>query len=334
MRKGHFTVRKHIVAFVRRRAAFRKVMHVLKRRHGSVMSDIARNSADPDIQSDVADSLREEDVEPQQGAENDTIDSADDQNEITFGAQVEDSTDDAGSRIDTPQGNPGKHTVQSGMGTLCEIMSKSTITRGKHLQPSRELRDISTNVNFRPRTCSAVVAVFNTAELLEMILLKLSPGYLFTTAQLTCRGFKSSLEGSPAFQRSMQSATRGVYLTTSFAWVLTPKCMRLSVNFTDAIGRAKFRFDFTSGLSFGRHRCIESFRRLAVSDRMPQMVEITYSKRGVTARFPYRTLSITSRDASGRITFRQIFDAVHLAAPAGREVKSLSLRLIVWGSLR
>ena len=167
-----------------------------------------------------------------------------------------------------------------------------------------------------------------------MILLKLPHGYLFTTAQLTCRGFKSSLEGSPAFQRSMQSVTRGVYFTTHFAWGVTPKCMRLSVNFSDAIGHTKFYFNFTRGLSFGRHRGSESFRRLAVSDRMLQMVQIMYSKRGVTVGFPYRTLSITSRDSGGRITFRQIFDAVHLAAPAGREVKSLSLRLIVWGSLR
>ena len=134
------------------------------------MSDTTSNGADS---GDRSIDLQEENTEPQQEDKSNARDSTDvdDQNEITFGPQTEDSIDDAGSRVDTPRGHLGKDMVRSGIGVLSKIIDKGKIAHRKHLK-NKKLRDkqpcavVSTNVKFPLHTCPVVVDVFNTAELL------------------------------------------------------------------------------------------------------------------------------------------------------------------------
>ncbi|KAM0705889.1 hypothetical protein Q7P35_007249 [Cladosporium inversicolor] len=186
----------------------------------------------------------------------------------------------------------------------------------------------SNNVKFKLTTIhvppASMQRVFNTAELLEMILLVLTPEHLFFKALFTCRGFKAAMEASPACQRSMKAVARGAHFTRSFA------------------GRLIFRLTFTD-LSFQRHLFREGFRRLAVSDTLPQRIEVIWFEgdsvddgHGCACyrngwygcicerkADPSRMIWMSSMSATGRherITFGRIFDAVARRVPVGKRV--------------
>jgi hypothetical protein len=195
-------------------------------------------------------------------------------------------------------------------------------------------------ITFSHPTPDAVRRVFNTAELLEMILLYLPPGYLYAKAQLACRGFKNAMQASPTFQRLLAGATRGVYSTPSFAWGIPLKCFDSHY----AVGeRLVLRLTFTD-LSFERHLFCERFRRFPVSDTAPLRLEVLWYEgeemENLLARCescgsvgyqcgclikisPNRMVYMSSKTTAGqheRITFGRIFDAVARRVPVGVQV--------------
>jgi hypothetical protein len=211
----------------------------------------------------------------------------------------------------------------------------------KHLHSeSRNRAAITTNatITFSHAPPDAVWRVFHTAELLEMILLLLPIGYLYTTAQLTCHGFKTAMEASPTFQRSIAAATRGIRPSSnqSFAWGVRPKCMRF--HYATA-GRVVFQLTFTD-LSFTRHLFKEHFRQMAVSDTLPLRIEVLwYEGDGVDNRLcecgrrahlnqmVYMSSMSAVARRHKRITFGKVFDAVARRVPVGRRVGGMALVL-------
>jgi hypothetical protein len=261
----------------------------------------------------------------------DTTDAID-QDEATNDSQEEGSADDAS--LDTPPDDVSEYEWvpldelsvyedQSDLGFVSTFVKRRRITRKEHAVYRRfhntSLRAVSTNVKFSSRTPTAVVKVFNTTELLEMILVKLKPAHVFTKAQLTCRGLMACMETSPVFQRSMRFATLGYCLNCDFAWRVKPKCMR--VHYQAYIGRLVFALDFTE-LSLERHRAIESFRRIAISNVIPQTVDVVWREGG-----SLHMVRLFTRQGE-KVTFGRIFDAVAARIPARFRVARLSLHLM------
>jgi hypothetical protein len=195
-------------------------------------------------------------------------------------------------------------------------------------------------VAFSHPTPDAVRRVFNTAELLEMILLYLPPGYLYAKAQLTCRGFKNAMQASPTFQRLLAGATRGVYSTPSFAWGMPLKCLDSHY----AVGeRLVLRLTFTD-LSFERHLFCERFCRFSISDTTPLRIvvlwyegeemenllaqcescgSVGYECGCLIKISPNRMVYMSSKTTAEqheRISFGRILDAVARRVPLGVKV--------------
>jgi len=259
-------------------------------------------------------------------------------------------------RIDTPLQNQDptnpppprtRDAITSDLALLSLLLRSNRVSIKDYmayhkLQYTRlSVASINSNINFRHVASSAVQEVFNTAELLEMILLALPTGYLYARAQLACRGFKNAMEASPEFQRRMAVAMRGVDPNPSFAWSVAPKCM----DFHYAVkGRAVFKFTFTE-LSCERHLFMERFRRLAISDTTPQRLEVLwyecedfYEHREFEEALWTRMIWISSMSATGSrdgwVTFGSVFDEVARRVPVGRSVGGMLLFLRVGGEAR
>jgi hypothetical protein len=202
----------------------------------------------------------------------------------------------------------------------------------QRLQYTRLSVALSSNINFTLTASgeivpAAVQEVFNIPELLEMILLYLRPNLLYSKVQLSCRGFKTSMESSPTFQRRLAIATtRGAPPNWPLLWSVQPRCMRFLYALT---GRVAFKLTFKH-LSFEKHLFKERFRQLAVSDTLPQRIEVLWYEKGqklVPDIEPHATgfwlnldqmIWMSSEVAAGRherITFGRIFDEVARRVP-------------------
>ena len=229
--------------------------------------------------------------------------------------------------INTPQQHSPKRESLSDLDILLTLLKSGRITRKDYvvykILHNRQLTATSNVIlsdfaDKRPLP-NATSKVFNTPELLEMILLRLKPAHFLTKAQLTCRGFKRSMDSSPAFRRCMTVATRGIDPDWDFTWSIAPKCMSFHYNVT---GRVVFKLDFTN-LSFERYRAIESFRKLCVSDALPQKFQVLWLDDSTS---PGQMIRIHTEECEN-IAFGQIFDAVAARIPAGRTVGDSALFL-------
>lgn len=150
--------------------------------------------------------------------------------------------------------------------------------------------------------------VFNTAELLEQILLELRPGFLLQNAQKVCRGFKESIDGSPTFRKRTVFAfhvsddpSPDDQYAVKLSYGLVPKYLReYPCPFL-----YKFRFIFSEDTRiFENYKAMERFRTLRVFDRVPQVLEVYWHRCS-----PYSSVDWTIEDKDA-ITFGEIFDMV------------------------
>jgi hypothetical protein len=175
-------------------------------------------------------------------------------------------------------------------------------------------------------TSSATSQVFNSRELLEMILLDVKSGDLFANVRRTCRGLKNSIETSETLSQRPVFATRRAagFERRFLRWDVVPKCMDFQY---ETPGRRAFKLVFTE-LSFEKHRSNESFRKLCVSEMMPQRIEVVWHEgESAAGGQGNEMIWMKSSDGGKPITFGQIFDAVAESVPVSWKVGGLSLFL-------
>ncbi|GAB7328415.1 hypothetical protein MBLNU13_g00386t1 [Cladosporium sp. NU13] len=239
-------------------------------------------------------------------------------------------------RNDTPLQTPTPHKTSSDRAILTLLLVSGQITQAeymayKYIHSKNKTRHTNpfaatanTTVKFSRLPPDAVWRVLNTPELLEMILLRLGPAHVLTSVQLTCRGFKPSVENSPEFQCSIATATRDGFPHQLFAWNIAPRCMHYHYTVS---GRLVFSLTFST-LPFDQYLFMKGFRRLPVSDMLPQRIEVLWYY-GKWSEGSWHTLGgsmvwLGSRGGN-RLTFGQIFDAVARNVPDGRQLGVISL---------
>jgi hypothetical protein len=237
------------------------------------------------------------------------------------------ATDSTPSRRDSAM-----HSSSSDLDLLMTLCATGRVTRKEYLV-YRKLYDERklSKITFHPITTShpnlsAVSKVFNNREFLEMILLNVKSGDLFMNVQRTCRGLKNSIETSETLcRRPIFAMRRTIGFQRRFLrWDVVPKCMSFQY---ETPGRLAFKLGFTE-LSFERHRCNESFRRLCVSELMPQRIEVLWREEVTSAGGQGNEMIWMKSVEGGKpINFGQIFDAVAERVSVGKKVGGLSLFL-------
>lgn len=221
------------------------------------------------------------------------------------------------------------HTATSDLDILSTLFTSGRITRREYMvyknRYNQRLFATYNGITFKATKlrpiCSTTSKVLNTPELLEMILLYLPPGHLMKKAQLTCREFKRSMEGSPSIRNSMAFAM--LLDKRHLTWNIAPKCMYLHYQLPD---RLSFKLVFEE-ISFERHRSMETFRKLCVCDETPQRVEVLWRDLAAAPDSAPPPLLWMSANEGMPITFGQVLDAVAALIPAGCKVQELSLCL-------
>ena len=233
-------------------------------------------------------------------------------------------------QITAPHKTPGDRAILTlllvtGQITQAEYMAYKYIhSKDKTRHTNSFAATANTTVGFSRLPPDSVWRVLNTPKLLEMILLQLGLAYILTTVQLTCRGFKTSIENSPEFQRRIATATRDGFPDRLFEWNIAPRCMHYHYAVS---GRLVFKLIFST-VPFDRYLFMEGFRRLPVSEMLPQRIEVLWYD-GKWSGGLWHTLGsgmvwLGSRGENG-LTFGEIFDAVARNVPGGRQVGIISL---------
>jgi hypothetical protein len=237
------------------------------------------------------------------------------------------TTDSTPSRRDSAM-----HSSSSELDLLMTLFTTGRVTRKEYLvyrklYDERKLSKITFHPNATSRsTPSAVSKIFNSRELLEMILLNVKSGDLFMNVRRTCRGLKNSIEISETLcQRPIFAMRRTIGFERRFLrWDVVPKCMNFQY---ETPGRLAFKLVFTQ-LSFKRHKCNESFRKLCVSELMPQRIEVLWHEEATSAGGQGNEMIwMKSAEGGKPISFGQIFDAVAERVSVGKKVGALSLFL-------
>jgi hypothetical protein len=244
-----------------------------------------------------------------------------------------DSDAGTGAEHSTPsRRDSAMHSSSSDLDLLMTLCATGRITRKEYLV-YRKLYDEKklSKITFHPITSShsnlsTVSKIFNSREFLEAILLNVKSGDLFMNVRRTCRGLKNSIDTSETLcQRPIFAMRRTVGFERRFLrWDVVPKCMVFQY---ETPGRLAFELVFT-GLSFEKHRYNESFRKLCVSELMPQRIEVLWHEE-VSSADGQGNEMIWMKSAEGGkpINFGQIFDAVAERVSVGKKVGALSLFL-------
>lgn len=155
--------------------------------------------------------------------------------------------------------------------------------------------------------------VFNTPELLEQILLELKPGFILTTAQIVCRGFKQSMDSSPSFSKRRSFAIqidfdvdeaaliRGV---PSYQVNLRPRWI-CQLEDNEHNRQFNFLLEYTHP-SFEKLAAMEGLRRLRVFDEAPPVIRVQWKPN----RSGLKDIIMRTNEGGSDYTFGQIFDAV------------------------
>jgi hypothetical protein len=123
--------------------------------------------------------------------------------------------------------------------------------------------------------------VFNIPELLEQILLNLKTSFLIKKAMLVCRGFKQSLDGSPAFKKRSSFAFRINYDFDDVAAAKGIPCFYVNLRpkwmprLYQTPTKSTVEFSFQGSTPWFRMLAqTEDLRRLRVFEKMPALVMV------------------------------------------------------------
>jgi hypothetical protein len=155
--------------------------------------------------------------------------------------------------------------------------------------------------------------VFNTPELLEMILLNLEPGFILKRAQLACRGFKQSMDSSPSFSKRRSFAFQNDSDGDEAALISGVPSYRVNLRpgwicqIEENEEHNQFNFLFGDNHpSFEKLAAMEGLRRLRVFDEAPPRIMVQWKPRCGGPRY----ISMETNEGGSDYTFGQVFDAV------------------------
>lgn len=141
----------------------------------------------------------------------------------------------------------------------------STVLIKTVIPPGIVLGERARRLRLTQRSMEAASTVFDTAELLELILSNLRLNDLFFRVPLTCRGFKNSVYSSPSIRKGISGATAlDFHLPKTWCTSdenLWSRC--LTVTLGGHITTLKFDF---SELSYGKPQASSSFRSVRLSE--------------------------------------------------------------------
>jgi hypothetical protein len=165
--------------------------------------------------------------------------------------------------------------------------------------------------------------VLNIPELLEQILLNLKTSFLIKKAMLVCRGFKQSLDGSPAFKKRSSFAFRinfdPGHAIPAFYVNIRPKWMPRLYN-TPRKDTVEFSFQ-GSVPWFNVLAATEGLRRLRVFEKMPPMIWIGWKAKGGRQNVGRALLLEDGLE----MTFGHVFDALATDIPLRGAVDSVEI---------
>jgi hypothetical protein len=165
--------------------------------------------------------------------------------------------------------------------------------------------------------------VLNFPELLEQILLNMKTSFLIKKAMLVCRGFKQSLDGSPAFKKRSSFAFRINFdlghAIPAFYVNIRPKWMP---RLYDTPRKDTVEFSFQGSIPwFNILAATEGLRRLRVFEKMPPLIWVGWKAKG-------------GRQNVGRVmlledglemTFGHVFDALATDIPLRGAIESVDI---------
>jgi hypothetical protein len=155
--------------------------------------------------------------------------------------------------------------------------------------------------------------VFNVPELLEQTLLHLETYFIIRTAQNVCRGFKQSMDPSPAFRKRRNFAFHIVCVDDEdteqkdrWAYFLHTASRPMSMNHRfEASNTLRLYFPMDNA-AFQKDTATESFRRLRVFDKRPQRITFDW----IVTDPSFQDGIWEVKDEDSEITFGQILDVM------------------------
>ena len=165
--------------------------------------------------------------------------------------------------------------------------------------------------------------VLNIPELLEQILLNLKTSFLIKKAMLVCRGFKQSLDDSPAFKKRSSFAFQINFdpgnAIPAFYVNLRPKWMP---RLYDTPTKDTVEFSFQGSIPwFNILAATEGLRRLRVFEKMPPMIWIGWKKEGCRQSVG----RVLWQEDGLEMTFGHVFDALATDIPLQGPVDSVEI---------